>query len=563
MTANFNSFIRLWLSKHQFCGYLLLSDILEISRASVYCKNQVSQQTQPVIEIKCLDDYEKISNVFKFPKLKVNSFSLWSEKFTTSIVHCNFDSPHYHYYELLKKMINLESAKVSNMPACFLEYSHSFPKLCTLDLGSMVIFEKIHMKILNTLTQLTSLKIVVHLFDINPEKESDVSPFSSLTNLQNLTLHFLTGALYKPDMNRRSLINNDLRMLTNLTALEVLNAPDFTDDGLTTLVNLRNLITDARCIEGSGLKSLPELKSLTLYNDFKRNDALTGLTNLRSLRLVVVEDEMDYYDTNDTLDNNIDDSLKTLTNLDTLVINNNCCTDNGLMYLTQLTSLTLSGFAPHISHKSVEYLTKLKKLVFHHYPIEKMDRIIFLHVINLHTFVITDNFVDADITKHIHGGARGTDFTKTLQYKFVVEAIKYNKNLTELSIFCGSARITFNWNMMIQFNKLKELRLSFYDYHIDSFKYFTQITSLELLKNCTVQLADLKILTNLTSLKIKKRRYKQSELLSVKIQEPCPYNNKNCLDDKQNKKNKIIRGTILFSIPLAILACMAVSRKKS
>ena len=156
--------------------------------------------------------------------------------------------------------------------------------------------------------------------------------------------------------------NTNLFFLPNLTKLEIFIPPnnillhmhhkiDITDELISQLTQLTDLIFTCDGITNNGLKTLTNLKTLGIHqNDKITNDILTNFPKLTKLELFC---------------NNItDEGLSKLTNLKFLSIfddYSNNFTDLSIKKLTALTDLYIKN-TNFITTESVRFLTRLKKL---------------------------------------------------------------------------------------------------------------------------------------------------------------------------------------------------------
>ena len=142
-------------------------------------------------------------------------------------------------------------------------------------------------------------------------------------------------------------INDALLVLTNIRSLYLSNDRFITDDTIPRLTQLTllNLNNNRRIIN---ISSLTNLTSLDLSFSMVGGTSLIKLTNLTHLDLSV---ESCIYD----------ESLEVLTQLKTLVLGENVdITDNSIKFLTNLTQLNINN--TKITGKSIKYLTNLTHL---------------------------------------------------------------------------------------------------------------------------------------------------------------------------------------------------------
>lgn len=252
------------------------------------------------------------------------------------------------------------------------------------------------------------------------------------------------------------------------------------------------------------------LTELSLHLRGVSNEALNKLTNLTKLLLLDARTENENDEDPPTITNA---GLKTLTNLESLIIYNPAITDEGIKHLTNLTSLMIYTFTitdegikdmisltdldfinDKISDESIKNLTNLRSLAFINEDIsnESIKNLVNLTELNLGDAL--NEKIDADGIKNL----TNLTFLHVSQY-ISPEGIRNLHNLVKLNV-----NQNFLYEDIEHLTKLVDLDLSLAAENMpdESLQKCTNITTLSLNENAVISDNCLKGLTNLHTLSL-------------------------------------------------------------
>lgn len=220
---------------------------------------------------------------------------------------------------------------------------------------------------------LKKLNIKRIFYNIELDKTSSIYDIRELTNLYSLHIpydtkltenhHLISSftSLKHLIIGEFNILNDDVKLLTNLKTLNLEYNKTITQEGLCNLTRLRklNLESNQHIID---LQKMSNLQWLNIrWSPIIRDNGIQTLTNLTHL---------DLFKNNNITDNGI----RALTNLKTLNLSTNkSITDIGIQNLTNITNLDLFD-NKNISNKGIQHLMQLSALdIGHNYLITNIS----------------------------------------------------------------------------------------------------------------------------------------------------------------------------------------------
>jgi hypothetical protein len=339
-------------TNNQFLLSETVKGYLKVARKLIYSSNGIP----------LLDNYYEVQKLFSFLKPQIEELTLGCEyqlpedtSLITLLRPC---------YKSLKKLFLLERHNLNYSDMKSLE---RFTYLTSLNIPFYPFLGNTALESIEKLTQLTELNLKGNKFN------TKLKELGKLTNLTSLDLHEFR---YVPDEEFEF-----LKMLTNLISLKLFSCDGFNHKGMKGLSSLPNLKSLHIGGSGSNEKDLLGLEKLTNITELALTyfsptefalESIQGLTNLTSLNLCYCKQPIDLqllkglkklsslnlfhcFVTNA-------EHLKELTELTTLIGNEDINNLDDLKNLTQLTYLDLRHLNITLNSNEEDKINLLKTL---------------------------------------------------------------------------------------------------------------------------------------------------------------------------------------------------------